>query len=264
MEEMNLVIAVNVPYEVEITATGIPLHEAKVEFCVHKNDVSYNFPAKMVDDKKFIFTITEALTGMSNKTHEYRLYVYYGNARFEADTGSFNLVDKKAFDVKMTGAKEEKKESLRDRLLDKTTKKPAKKVEVTPTPEPAEEEKVKVEKKVTATKPTPTPTIEPTTTLDQAKDALKKSKKITVEAVNEDGSAEDANAKVRKILSSIDKRAVPTESMSPTPTVALEPTETQQPGQFFAEIERMREINESRRRNKVVKDAIRKTTKKND
>ena len=121
MEEVKLVIAVDVPYEVELTATGIPLHEAKVEFCVHKQDVSYNFPAKMITDGKYMFTLTDAVKALMNKTHDYRLYVYYGNARFEADTGTFNLIDQKAFNAKIN---EGEKAPLSEKLLEKTKKKP--------------------------------------------------------------------------------------------------------------------------------------------
>lgn len=280
MEEMSLIIAVNVPYEVEITATGIPIHEAKVEFCIPKNKLSYNYPAKMVTDNKFVFTLTNELDGLVNSTHDYKLYVYYGNARFEADTGSFNLVDEKAFDVKMNSDKSA--ESLADKLMDKVAKRPTTKdkkvkepevtatVEVTSTPEVTETVDATdtiVTPTVAATKPTPTPTVTLTTTVKETKNALKDyvtkktTKKTTKKPVKE--SVEDANQRVKDILSSINKTATPSVEMN-TPEVTKDApvVETQESGKFFEEIERMRNINETRKTNKKVKDAIRNTTKK--
>jgi len=277
MEEMNLIIAVDVPYEVQITATGIPMHEAKVEFCLPKRDVSYNFPARMVDDKKFVFILTDALKELINKTHEYKLYVYYGNARFEADEGHFNLVDKKAFDVEMQGDKDAK--SLANKLLDKATKKPQsvrnrketpvvteevkETPEVTGTPEvtPTKAKKKaaakKVAPKVKATKPTPTPTVETTTTLQEAKEAIKKTigGEEHVEVVQE---GVDPNQAVKDILDSMNKTVTPSVELVENTTS----TETQKPGKFFEEIDRMRNINERRAANKKIKAVIEKTTKK--
>ena len=256
MEEMSLIIAVDVPYEVQITATGIPIHEAKVEFCLPKRDISYNFPAKMVNDKKFVFILTDALKELINKTHEYKLYVYYGNARFEADEGSFNLIDKTAFDVKMKGDKEA--ESLADKLITKTAKKPQSTQKKEEKPTVTEEvtptkAKKKATPKVEATKPTPTPTMETTTTLKEAKEAIKKT--IGVE------EGVDPNQKVKDILSSIDKSA-PSIELATDPATPEKVLETQKPGKLFEEVDRMREINERRKANKKIRDAIAKTSKK--
>ena len=274
---MKLIIAVGVPYEVEITASGIPMHEAKVEFTIKKRDISFSFPAKMVDDKKFVFNITNDVNDLVNKTHEYSLHVYYGNARFEADSGKFNLVDKEAFTVKMQQEKGE--DSLASKLKSKTQrarKKEAEKPEptvpkatkkdipkVTETPKVTATE-VDTTKPLTptfeATKPTPTPTVETTTTLKEAKDAIKNTKEV--QEPIEEGREENPNDRIKKILSSINKTATPNVELAVTPDSTVSVTETQEPGQFFKEIEKMRAINEKRRKNKEVKDIIRKTTKK--
>lgn len=273
MEEINLIIAVDVPYEVQITATGIPMHEAKVEFCLPKRDISYNFPARMIDEKKFVFMLTDALKELINKTHEYKLYVYYGNARFEADEGSFNLVDRAAFDVEMKGNKDAK--SLADKLMDKATKTQStrrrkEKVEETPvvtetpeiTPESTKKKaapKKKAALKVKATKPTPTPTMETTTTLKEAKEAIKKT---TGEKEPVKDSNIDPNQRVKDILSSIGKTATPIVELTITPDTQKEVMKPQKSGKFFEEVDRMREINERRKLNKKIKDVIEKTSKK--
>lgn len=270
MEEVNLVIAVDVPYEVEITATGIPMHEAKVEFCIPKNEISFNFPAKMITDNKFIFTLTDDLKSLLNKTHNYKLFVYYGNARFEADTGIFNLVNKDSFNVKMDT---KPKVTLSDKLLDKTKKRPVKKPETTPKPAetstPTPEETVKVTKKVSSTKPIPTPVVETTTTVKEVKKSLKvkdtKKKKVVKEdtkavIIEEVEPTKDANAKVRDILESLNKSATPSVDLVPATTLPV--TETQQTGKFFEEVDRMRTINEQRKKTREVKEIIKKSKKK--
>ena len=60
----------------------------------------------------------------------------------------------------------------------------------------------------------------------------------------------DPNDKVKEILSNINE---------PTPIPTIEVTET---GTFFDELDEMKEINKRRKTNRAVKDAIRKTTKK--
>lgn len=259
MEEVNLVIAVGVPYKVEITATGIPIHEARVEFCIPKHEISYNFPARMVDEKKFVFTLTDALENMINQTHDYKLFVYYGNARFEADNGIFNLIDKKAFDVKMES--DGKSNIFSEKLLAKTKNKPVKESvdeidEIVTTTSKVHEEKK--EKKIEATKPTPTPTIETTTTLKEAKVALTKEDTPTVTATPEPTVevTEDANKKVKEILSTMQKTTTPTIEMTQTVKNA------QKLGNFFTEVERMKEINAKRKKNKKVKEAINSAKKK--
>ncbi len=260
MEEMKFIVAVDVPYEVEITAKGIPMHEAKVEFCIHKRDVSFNFPAKRVDDNKFIFIITNVIKDLVNNTHDYKLFLYYGNARFEADSGSFNLVDKTAFNVKMLG--NQGGESLASKLQKKTqsSKSRTKKEVNKPTAVEKKETEVvkhqttKKELKVEATKPTPTPIVETTTTLKEAKAALKKSKNHIIEE-----NKDDPNQKVKDILSFMEKEVTP---IVVTPNTLIEVTEPQSTGTFFSEVHNMRKLNESRRKNKKVRDAIRLTTKK--
>ena len=271
---MSLTVAVGVPYHVEISATGIPLHEAKVEFCIPKNDVSFNFPAKAITDNEYVFTVTDAVNDYVNSTLDYKLYVYYGNARFEADTGSFNLIDKAAFDVKMKKPEEKKLgETIRDKAKNIGKKKDkdeviTEEVEVTPTPDETETPDKKP--KVKATKPTPTPTIEPTTTLKEAKDALKKKKPMgmakllaTEKPVKEGAeTTPDANDRVKNILKSIDKEVTPVAKVTTTPD-ATEPAKS---GVFFAEVDRMREINEQRKEKKEqtqrVRDAIKKAESK--
>ena len=282
MDQNNLVIAMKVPYEVEISATGIPLHESQVEFCVHRNDIRFSFPAKMVDDKKFMFTITEDIKSLANQTLEYRLYVYYGNARFEADTGTFNLIDKDAFDVKMSESNAPSKnpvsDSLNERLKDlaKRSKAATKKKEA-PVVETTEEN---VEPTATASKPTPTPTVTPTATVAQVKEALRETltkddKPVLPSIAPPTTEAEtavvettaidpnDPNVRVREILASINKTVTPSVSLSPTPTV--EETQTSGAGgKFFSEVDNMRSINAKRRKNKQIRDAIKKSTKKKD
>jgi len=296
MEEMSLIIAVDVPYEVEITATGIPIHQSKVEFCIPKNDVSFNFPAKMVTDNKFVFVLTGILDKFMNETHDYKLYVYYGNARFEADSGSFNLVNKAAFEVKMQGDKDN--ESMAAKLLAKTKPQSTRKKddpktanpEVTVTEEPKATEVAKpevVEPEITetpevtvakkkaarkislkATKPTPTPTITATTTLKEAKKALSSyivkepipKEKVVIEDIT--NIQDDPNEKVRSILSSMNKTATPSIDLAPVPVAKVGVTETQEPGKFFEEVNKMRKLNEQRKANRKIKDVIRNAKKK--
>lgn len=263
MEEMSLIIAVGVPYQVEITSTGIPMHETDVEFCVMQSDVRYSFPAKMVNDNVFIFTITNALSKLLNKTLDYKLYVHYGNARFEADKGSFNLVDKKTFDVKMkkdtTQEVKENKEStpLSERLHAKTKKRPSTKSNVKPTPMVTATKERVVESDVEATKPTPTPEVTPTTTLADAKDAIKKSSAVPKEETH------DYNEKIKNILSGLSKTATPTTEIEPTATPVKKEKKSPSPktvpkgGAFFEEVEHLRQINEKRRKEKNIKNIIR-------
>lgn len=90
---MGLEITIGVPKEVEISATGIPIHESSVEFCIQNGKVNHHFPAKMVEDGKFVFTITDDIANLANKDLSYKIYVYYENGRFEADSGEFRLLD---------------------------------------------------------------------------------------------------------------------------------------------------------------------------
>jgi hypothetical protein len=250
MEEMSLIVAVGVPYEVEITSTGIPMHETDVEFCVLQNDVRYAFPAKNVNDTKFIFTITDAVSHLVNKTLDYKLCVYYGNARFEADRGSFNLLDKKAFDVKMKKDTDvPTKTSLAQRLTNKT----AKKTTATPEPTATPEATPKVTKKVTATKPTPTPEVTPTTTLKEAKKAL-----------NESSVSSDKSKQVREILAGLSKTATPTHKIQTTATATPEPTEPITTGSFFESVAEIRKTNEQRNRRKKIREVIHSAKKKKD
>ncbi len=285
---MKLIIAIGVPYHVEIAASGIPLHEAKVEFCIPKNDVSFNFPAKAITDNEYVFTVTDAIKEFINTTIQYKLYVYYGNARFEADAGSFNLVDKTTFEVEM----KPKEKSLAEKIYDKTKRRPKtetpettkkvkekKEVKTTPTvtnevTETPTETKVDTAVKVKATKPTPTPTIEPTTTLKEAKDAIKNKKKVGSKSglakilVTDTPAVEetmDANTRVKDILQSINKTVTPNADLA---TVAVEDVEvTKTTGNFLVEVEKMREAQEKIKATKItkakeqrVKDAIKKST----
>ena len=278
---MSLIIAVGVPYHVKIASTGIPLHEAKVEFCIPKQDVSFNFPAKAITDDEYVFTVTDAVSEYMNTTLDYKLYVYYKNARFEADTGSFNLIDKEAFDVEMK--KPEKK--LAETIREKAKKRPGdkkvitesddKKPEVTSTPTETKEPK---ETKVQATKPTPTPTVETTTTLKEAKDAIKKagsktglSKILVTETTVEE--TPDANTKVKEILSSINKTVTPSTELATTPSAEG----AKSGGNFLDEVEKMRKAQakiqkdreekeksqeKTQRVKKAIKDAEEKAKKK--
>ena len=269
---MSLTVAVGVPYHVEISATGIPLHEAKVEFCIPKNDVSFNFPAKAITDKEYVFTVTDAVKDYTNSTLDYKLYVYYGNARFEADSGSFNLIDKDAFDVEMKKPEQKKLgETIRDKAKNLNKKKDKvitedKEPEITETPEETKEDK---KPKVKASKPTPTPTVTPTTTLAEAKAAVAKKKPMgmakllsTETPVKEAETTPDANARVQNILKSIGKEATPAANMTTTPD-ATEPAKS---GVFFEEVERMRQVTEKRKAKKEqtqrVRDAIKKAEEK--
>lgn len=276
MEQNNLVIAVNVPYEVEISATGIPIHQSKVEFCIHREDVRYSFPAKMINDNKFIFTITDDVSSLLNSTLEYRLYVYYGNARFEADTGTFNLIDKNAFNVKM------KKDNsapvvtpIDEKLLDKLDKfnTPSEDKNIEESLESSTileeqiEETIEEEPVVTATEPIPTPTITPTLTAKDAKKALrniikdkkvKKAIKKKQEALEED--TEGYNQKIKDILENLSKKVTPSIELEATPSDDVKKTQT--PGKFFEEVDNMRKINSRRNQNRKIRDDIRKTTRK--
>ena len=252
---MSLIVAVGVPYQVEITSTGIPMHETEVEFCILQNDVKYSFPAKIVNDNIFIFTLNDAVSHLMNKTLDYKLFVYYQNARFEADKGSFNLLDKKSFDVKMkkgtdVPVKENNtdvtKKSLSERLHEKASKRPAPAKPQTTPKVTTTAEKV-VERKVEATKPTPTPEVTPTTTLADAKKALKES------SANKDG---DYNDKIKNILAGLSKTATPTNEMVTTATPAISKEQPKGSGSFFSEVDNLRKINEDRKRKKRMKKII--------
>lgn len=269
MEEMNLIIATGVPQQVEIVSTGIPMHETEVEFCVIGDGVSFNFPAKMVDDKVFVFMLTDSLLDYVDNTLDYKLFVYYGNARFEADKGRFNLVDKKSFD---TGIKDQKTgevikrnkvaDSLSEKLYNKATKRPAPEKEnpkETPKVTPKKEEPPE-ETKVVATKPKPTPEPTPTVTLKEAKEAIKNS---GVTTIKEKSSNDDYNKKIKEILTSISKTATPTSEMQREDHVPeTTPEATPEKAKFFEEVNKLREINEKRRKNKQVKDIIQSSKKK--
>ncbi len=294
MEEMKLIIAIGVPYHVEIAATGIPLHEAKVDFCIPKKDVSFSFPAKAITDNEYVFTVTDAVKEYLNTTVEYILYVYYGNARFEADTGSFNLIDKTTFEVSMKKPEKKLAETIRAKAK-RRPKEPEvteKVIEEAPevTEKVIEEESVveKVEPEITATptvtnedkkkptfkatKPTPTPTLEVTTTLKQAKDAIKKTgkkktgdksgiAKILVTKIPKIEETQDANARVKDILESINKTVTPNTDLA-TATTSEEPDAG---GNFLEEVEKMRKAQAVIKQNKKakantqrVRDAIKK------
>lgn len=260
---MKLIIAVDVPYHVQIASTGIPLHQAKVEFCIPKNDVSFNFPAKAINDTDFVFTVTDAVKEYMNTTLEYKLYVYYGNARFEADTGSFNLINKESFDIEMKNAAPEKKKKLGETIRDKAKKlgdkkkksTDDKKPKVTSTPTETTDGKKAT---VKASKPTPTPTIEPTTTLKEAKAAIKKTgtksglSKMLVTDTPAIEETQDANSKVKNILKSINKSVTPSAQLTSTPTVTEGATKTA--GNFLEEVEKMREAQNRIIKNKAEKE----------
>jgi hypothetical protein len=229
MEEMTLVIVLGVPYEIEITANGIPVHEAKIEFSIIKNDISYNFPVKMISDKKFVFTITDDAKHLVNNTHEYKLYVYYGNARFEADTGSFNLIDKQVFDVKMGKKDNVNEKTPKDETPPETTEEPSPKEEnivVTPT----EEKKTPKPKK---DKPAITPTV----------------KKIKEGLISE----KEFDARIRNIINHTSKKGNDEEE-----------DDGLKKGKFFEDIDRMKDENERRRKERAIKLAIKESTRKNN
>lgn len=298
---MKLIIAIGVPYHIEIAATGIPLHEAKVDFCIPKNDVSFSFPAKAITDNEYVFTVTDAVKEYLNTSVDYKLYVYYGNARFEADAGSFNLIDKTTFEVNMKKEDKKPEKKLAETIREKARRRPpsppvkaplvtfgtaeqevatfelhekdgkdilVEKVEpeITATPEVTKEAKKKPTVTVKATKPTPTPTIEPTSTLKEAKAAIKKKKtgsksgiaKMLVTKVEETKSADN---RVMDILESINKTVTPNTELAKTLSDdAPEPT-----GNFLGEVEKMREAQSKIKQNKEkkaksqrVRDAIKK------
>lgn len=245
---MSLVIAIDVPQQVEIKSTGVPMHETEVEFSVKGEGVCYNFPAKMVNDDMFIFTLTDCLEKHLDQTLDYNLFVHYGNARFQADNGSFNLISKKSFDAKLkdqnTGetVKTSKKtesisaNSLAKKLLEREQKKETKKV-IT---ESSEEET-----KIVATKPIPTPEPTPTVTLKDAKEALKKSASVA-EGDNE------YNQKIKEILKSISKTATPTLSKD------NKTNEAKDSAKFFEEVQKLKEINEDRKKRQAEKQKEKK------
>ena len=283
MEEMKLIIAIGVPYHVEIAATGIPLHEAKVDFCIPKKDVSFSFPAKAITDNEYVFTVTDAVKEYLNTTVEYILYVYYGNARFEADTGSFNLIDKTTFEVSMKKPEKKLAETIRakakrrpkepevtEKVIEEESVVEKVEPEITATPTVTNEDKKKPTFK--ATKPTPTPTLEVTTTLKQAKDAIKKTgkkktgdksgiAKILVTKIPKIEETQDANARVKDILESINKTVTPNTDLA-TATTSEEPDAG---GNFLEEVEKMRKAQAVIKQNKKakantqrVRDAIKK------
>jgi hypothetical protein len=266
MEEMSLVIAIDVPQQVEIKSTGVPMHETTVEFSVQGEGVSFNFPAKMVNDDVFVFTLNDSVEEYLDKTLDYKLYVYYGNARFEADDGSFNLISKKSFTAKLKNGVTESAavsmgKTLAERLHEKTSKRPtteSEKPKETPKETPVKEETPR-ETEVIATKPKPTPEPTPTVTLKEAKEAIKKS------TVKEGISDQDYNNKIREILNSISKTATPTSAMQQESTVEkvpeTTPETTAEKAKFFDEVSKLREINEKRRKNKQVKDIIQSSKK---
>lgn len=292
MEQNNLVMTVNVPYEVEISATGIPLHESKVEFCIHQQDVRYAFPAKMVTDNKFVFKLTDAVQEMMNNTLEYRLYVFYGNARFEADTGTFNLVDASTIEAKIeqpTGedlaekvkniskkrkkedkveevkeevevTPEEVKEEVVEEVKEEAEKPKPKKPQATPRATTKRKVKKAPAPDVTATPPVPTPV---TTKVLEAKRLLHESiitgKKIietkpVAQPVEEQvENTPDVNDKIKEALAALNKTATPSIELEATPT-----TEQAQEPKFFDEINRMKKLNEERATERAAKEKDRK------
>lgn len=253
MEE--IIIPINVTHEVEISATGIPIHESKVDFCVcgPKNDVFFHFPAKMIEENKFAFTVSESVASLVNKELDYKIFVYYKNGRFEADKGKIKLISEK--DVKAVVKKNDKevKESakqLTERLWNKSNnlsrpKEEKKKVEIVEEEVQNNTIEEELEPVLEATKPAPTP--EPSPQLKQVKESL-----------NYDG-------KVRDILKGITKSP----SSSPAPSTRIAPQEVPvveseeiklpeetKSATFFEQLEEMKRINEARRQKKKIKEII--------
>lgn len=273
MEQNNLVIAINVPYEVEISATGIPLHQSKVEFCIHREDVRYSFPTKMINDNKFIFTITDDVSSLLNSTLEYRLYVYYGNARFEADIGTFNFIDKDVFDVKMKKDDSAPKvtpidEELLDKLDKSNTPSEDKNVEESLESSTILEEQIDEEPIIITTEPIPTLTITPMLTAKDAKKALrniikekeiKREVKKNQEILEED--TEDYNQKIKDILEDLSKKVAPSIELEATPSDDVR--ETQTSDKLVEEVDNIEKtLLSSLLENKKIRDGIWKTTNK--
>jgi hypothetical protein len=99
---------------------------------------------------------------------------------------------------------------------------------------------------VTAVKKKPVPSKRAKT----KKPSTKKEEKVIEDTI-------DPNQKVKDILSSINN---PKET--PSSEIVIDVAEIQEPGKFFEEIDDMKKLNNRRRQNKIIREAIRKTSKK--
>lgn len=91
-------LVIGVPHEVEIT-TSIDMGKFNVELCLVGEGYNFHIELQPLDDNKFSILVPKKLEELSNKTLDYKLFVYKDNARFQADDGSLKFISEKDFKV---------------------------------------------------------------------------------------------------------------------------------------------------------------------
>lgn len=252
MDKITISSKMDSTFGFEMTAQGINLKDARVLFQTEISEgITYDILCNHIKGDKWSVTIPKGL--IDDGAYDFKLCVIVEDFYFEPVKGKLDVISEHI--IKVFGVPEEKQkekqeltkteavESIVKRLKDRQ-KESNKKIAVEELPNLLNEDSEDLEEQIEVKE------IEVTLTpVAIAENSLIKDFK----------KREDVNKRVRLMLDNIGNETSSEEKLS---EVTIGVTETQESGPFFEEIDKMRELNERRKKNRAVKDAIRSVKNK--
>ena len=269
MDKITISSKMDSTFGFEMTAQGINLKDARALFQTEiTKGITYDILCDHIKGDRWSVTIPKGL--IDDGAYDFKLCVIIEDFYFEPVKGKLDVISEHI--IKVFGVPEEKQEekqeptkteaveSIVKRLKDRQ-KESNKEIAVEELPDLLNEDSEDLEEQ-----------IEETIDVEDLNDQVKvKEIEVTLTPViiaensliKDFKKREDVNKRVRLMLDNIgnetssEGKLSEDENSKPIPEVTIGVTETQEPGAFFEEIDKMREINERRKKNRAVRDAIR-------
>lgn len=270
MDKITISSKMDSTFGFEMTARGINLKDARALFQTEiSKGITYDILCDHIKGDKWSVTIPKGL--INDGAYDFKLCVIIEDFYFEPVKGKLNVISEHI--IKVFGVSEEKQEEKQEptknedvksivKRLKERQKESNEEITVEELPDLLNEEIEDLEEQIEET--IDIEDLDGQVKVEEIEVTLTPAVIAENSLIRDFKRRDDINKRVKLILDNISNASSSEEKLSEDeklepalPEVTIGITETQEPGPFFEEIDKMRELNERRKKNRAIKDAIR-------